>query len=59
MIGGIHRATGHSIRVICATLEVPGSSYYHAAARASAQISDHAPGDRIKGIFTTRQRRYG
>ncbi|MEO5913473.1 MAG: hypothetical protein ABIS50_04520 [Luteolibacter sp.] len=31
MIEDIHQTTGHGIRPICATLQVPRSSYYHAA----------------------------
>ena len=59
MIGHIHQATGHPIRLICATLEVPRSSYYHAATPTFSQTTDHAPGDRIKVIFRTHKRRYG
>jgi putative transposase len=59
MIGGIHQATGHPIRLICDILKVPRSSYYHAARPTAAQISDRAIGERIKAIFRTHQRRYG
>lgn len=59
MIGGIHQATGHPIRLICDILKVPRSSYYHAARPTAAQISDRAIGERIRAIFRTHHRRYG
>ena len=59
MIAGIHQATGHPIRLICDTLQVPRSSYYHAATPTAAHISDRAIGERIKAIFSTHKRCYG
>jgi putative transposase len=59
MIGDIHQTTGHPIRLICATLGVPRSSYYHAATPTPSQLSDHVMGDRIEAIFRSHRRRYG
>ena len=59
MIGDIHQATGQGIRRICATLGVPRSSYYHAAAPTPMQSSDEAIGVEIAGIFKRHRRRYG
>jgi putative transposase len=59
MIGDIHRATGHGIRRICATLGLPRSSYYHAAVPTPTELSDRQTGDLIEAIFTHHRRRYG
>lgn len=59
MIEAIHGTTGHPIRRICATLEVPRSSHYHAAAPTPAQTSDRVTGDHIEAIFKAHRRRYG
>jgi putative transposase len=59
MIGDIHQATGHGIRPICATLGVPRSSYYHAAAPTPMQSSDEEIGLEIEAIFKRHRRRYG
>jgi putative transposase len=59
MIGEIHQATGQGIRRICATLDVPRSSYYHASAPTPMQSSDEAIGVEIEGIFKRHRRRYG
>lgn len=59
MIGEIHRATGHGIRRICEVLELPRSSYYHAAAPTPSKRSDKAAGDAIEEIFKSHRRRYG
>ena len=59
MIGEIHHATGHGIRPICATLRVPRSSYYHAAAPTPTQLSDQETGEAIEAIFKHHRRRYG
>ena len=59
MIGDIHHTTGHGIRPICTTLQVPRSSYYHAAAPTLTQRSDQEIGDIIETIFKRHRRRYG
>jgi transposase InsO family protein len=59
MIDGIRKATGHAVRAICATLGVPRSSYYHAAAPSPTRRADLELGDRIEEIFKRHRRRYG
>lgn len=59
MIDQIHHSTGHGIRPICETLEVPRSSYYHAAGPTARQKSDQETGDKIEAIFRQHRRRYG
>lgn len=59
MIEDIHRETGHGIRPICKVLEVPRSSYYHAAQPTSCQKADIELGEVIEGIFKRHRRRYG
>lgn len=59
MIEHIRQATGCTIRRICATLEVPRSSYYHAAEPTATQLSDQEIGDVIEEIFKRHRRRYG
>lgn len=59
MINDIHQATGHGIRRICATLQVPRSSFYHAAAPTPTQAEDRRIGDLIEAIFKRHCRRYG
>ena len=59
MIATIHEETGYSIRRICSTLELPRSSYYHAATPTPRQLSDRALGDQIEEIFKEHRGRYG
>ena len=59
MIGDLHQATGHGIRPICATLRVPRSSYYHAAAPTPTEFTAHETGEVIEAIFKRHRRRYG
>ena len=59
MIGDIHQTTGHGIRRICAILDVPRSSYYHACAPTAMQSSDQEVGGKIETIFKHHRRRYG
>jgi putative transposase len=59
MIGAIHQSTGHSVRRICACLQVARSSYHHAAHPTLRQRSDQRLGARIEEIFTHHRRRYG
>ncbi len=59
MIGKIHQASGQGIRRICATLDVPRSSYYHAAAPTPMQSSDEEIGLEIEAVFKRHRRRYG
>lgn len=59
MIEDIRRSTGHGIRPICATLDVPRSSYYHAAQPTPRQRSDEEIGQVVEEIFKRHRRRYG
>jgi putative transposase len=59
MMDTIRQATGHPLRVICAVLEVPRSSYYHAAKPTATQRSDEELGAVIEPIFREHRRRYG
>lgn len=59
MITTIHQSTGHGIRRICSVLEVPRSSYYHAAEATVTQAEDTRIGDAIERIFKAHKRRYG
>ncbi len=59
MITTIHHTTGHAIRQICVTLEVPRSSYYHAGEPTPMQSSDEEIGLEIEAIFKRHRRRYG
>lgn len=59
MIANIHQTTGHGIRPICATLNLPRSSYYHAAQPTPTQSSDQEIGVEIETIFKHHRRRYG
>jgi transposase InsO family protein len=59
MIEAIHQSTGHSVRCICSCLQVPRSSYYHAASPTPTQRSDQMLGAQIEEIFTRHRRRYG
>lgn len=59
MINDIREATGHTIRIICAVLEVPRSSYYHAALPTATQRSDEELGTVIEAIFRAHRGCYG
>jgi transposase InsO family protein len=59
MIDDIRQATGCGVRQICASLQVPRSSFYHAAAPTATQSEDRRMGDLIEAIFRRHRRRYG
>ena len=59
MIEDIRQATGYGIRPICASLQVPRSSFYHAASPTPTQSEDCRIGDLIEAIFRRHRRRYG
>jgi putative transposase len=59
MIDDIRQATGCGIRQICASLQVPRSSFYHAASPTPTQSEDRRIGDLIETIFKRHRRRYG
>jgi putative transposase len=59
MIAQIAKATGGSVRQVCKVLELPRSSFYHAAAPTPSQIADQDIGTLIEAIFRRHRRRYG
>lgn len=59
MIRLIHQSTGSGVRRICLTLQVPRSSYYHAAEPTMRQRSDEEMSGQIAAIFKHHRRRYG
>jgi putative transposase len=59
MIADIRQVTGHGIRQICVTLNVPRSSYYHAAVPTPMQSCDEEIGVKLEAIFKHHRRRYG
>lgn len=59
MIAQIAEATGGSIRLVCRVLELPRSSFYHAAEPTPSAIDDERIGALIEGIFKLHRRRYG
>jgi len=59
MIITIKQGTGHGIRRICSVLQIPRSSYYHAAKATTVKLEDVRIGDAIERIFKKHKRRYG
>ena len=59
MIHLIAQSTGHSVRRISESLQVPRSSYYHAAPPTASQRSDVQMSQAIGAIFHQHRRRYG
>ena len=59
MIHVIAQSTGHSLRRICESLQVPRSSYYHAGTPTARQRSDAQMSQAISTIFHEHRRRYG
>lgn len=59
MILHIHQRTGHSVRTICRTLQIPRSSHYHAAQPTPRKIDDASLSQDIKAIFHAHKKRYG
>ena len=62
MIAQIARQTGGSVRAVravCAALELPRSSFYHAVLPTPTQSADHEIGPLIEAIFKRHRRRYG
>jgi putative transposase len=59
MIHLIAQSTGHSVRRICESLQVPRSSYYHAATPTASQRGDAQMIQAITAIFHQHRRRYG
>ena len=59
MIDAITQSTGHSVRLICQTLDVPRSSYYHAADPTASQLNDADMAKAIATLFSQHHKRYG
>jgi transposase InsO family protein len=59
MITTITQATGHGVRRVCQVLDVPRSSYYHAAEATQSTLDDAALAKPIGAIFAQHRRRYG
>jgi len=59
MITQIVEATGGSMRQVCRVLELPRSSFYHAAAPTPTEVADERIGSLIEVIFKLHRRRYG
>lgn len=59
MIQQIRSQTQASLRQICHVLELPRSSFYHAAAATAAQLEDLRLGALVEEIFKRNRRRYG
>jgi putative transposase len=59
MIQQLHSQTQASIRQICHVLELPRSSFYHAAEATPTQLEDRRLSALIEEIFKRNRRRYG
>jgi transposase InsO family protein len=59
MIALLAQKTGASIRLVCSTLGLPRSSFYHAATPTKTQLADAALGELIESVFRRHRRRYG
>ena len=59
MIDEIQQRTGAGIRSICRTLDLPRSSYYHAAQPTDSELADEHVGQLIEEIFVRHRSRYG
>lgn len=59
MIQAIAESTGHSVRRICESLQVPRRSHYHAAVPTGSQRRDAQISQALTAIFHHHRRRYG
>ncbi|HRJ71751.1 MAG TPA: IS3 family transposase [Terrimicrobiaceae bacterium] len=59
MITQIAEATGGSVRQVCRVLNLPRSSFYHAAVPTPTEAADERIGSLIEAIFKLHRRRYG
>ena len=59
MIQSVSSKTGANIRRICQVLDLPRSSFYHAARPTPTQEEDQTLGDKIVEIFNHHCGRYG
>ena len=59
MISQISDQTGGGVRAVCAALELPRGSFYHAAVPTPTRDSDARIGPLIETVFKRHRRRYG
>ena len=59
MIELLCKRTGASIRMVCQTMELPRSSYYHSSTETPSQKADRNIGLAIQRIFKLHRSRYG
>lgn len=59
MIALIAQQTGGSVRAVCAALELPRSSFYHAAVPTPTQDADAEISPLVEAVFKRHRRRYG
>jgi putative transposase len=59
MIDAIKAKTNASVRLICESLLLPRSSYYHAAQPTRITLNDQSLGELIEKVFKRNRRRYG
>ena len=59
MISQIAQQTGGSVRAVCAALDLPRSTFYHAAVPTPTQHADAQIGPLIETVFKRHRRRYG
>jgi putative transposase len=59
MIARIVQESGSSVRQVCTVLEVPRSSFYHAAEPTATQLADAELGELIETLFHHHRKRYG
>ena len=59
MIHQIQQHTQASIRIICHVLDLPRSSYFHAAKPTPSQLDDQQMTEHITTVFAHHRRRYG
>jgi hypothetical protein len=59
MIDEVKAKTNASVRLICETLLLPRSSYYHAAQPTRTTLNDQSLGELIEEVFKRNRRRYG
>lgn len=59
MIARIAQESGGSVRQVCTVLEVPRSSFYHAAEPTATQVADAHLGAQIEALFREHRKRYG
>jgi transposase InsO family protein len=59
MICSIHNSTGHSVRFICQTLDLPRSSYFHGSKPTQTQLDTAELTKAVKAVFAAHLSRYG